>query len=460
MTSHERGPVLLVDDDLHSRQSAAQMLGLAGFEVTALDRAVHALPYLEAGWGGIVLSDVKMPHMTGLQFLDEVQRLDDQVPIILMTGHGDLTMAVQAMRDGAYDFIEKPFSSDLLIDTCARAMEKVLLRQENRDLRRRLQDDRQSGSPILGQSQKIAMLRQRIDMIAQTNVDALIVGETGSGKDLIARHIHEKSPRGEGPFVVVNCAALPEAIFDSELFGHEPDAFPATPTRRIGKIEHAQSGTLLFDDVDHLPLPLQAKLLRVIEERSLERLGSNETIHLDVRILTTTQVDLAALVEKGHFRNDLFYRLSGMIVEAPALRECPEDIIPLLNAFAEEAAQRFDRPFVAFLESHLEACLLHEWRGNVRELRHFAENHILSQGQNSLAMLRLPAEDTNIIVGDATLPQKLEIYEKILITQALNQAQGRIKDALDILGIPRKTLNDKMRKYGLERRSFIANEKK
>ncbi len=448
-----QGPVLFVDDEMHIRLSAKQTLELAGFDVVCLENAEDALKQLEQGWPGIVISDIKMPNMDGLTFMEKAHEVDKDVPIVLITGHGDVTMAVQAMRDGAYDFIEKPFPSELLIDVASRAMEKLSLVKENRELREKLKN--QSGfSSILGKSQPIDHLRNLIGNIAPTDTDVLITGETGTGKEMVARCLHENSARHNGHFVAVNCGAMPDNIFESELFGYEPGAFPGNPNRRVGKIEYSAGGTLFLDEIETLPLTLQVKLLRVLQERSIERLGSNQVIPLNLRIVAASKVDLLEEVSKGNFREDLYYRLSVVLVPTPPLRNWKEDIPMLFQHFAGEAAERFSRDLPGILPAQSQTLATHDWPGNVRELKNAAERFVLSGGQNPLHAPGAPATDTTG-TNHQTLPHKVETFEKGLIMKALEESSGSIKDAMDILGIPRKTLSDKMKKYQLDRTKFI-----
>ncbi|GGF74686.1 Fis family transcriptional regulator [Terasakiella brassicae] len=444
-----KGPVLFVDDELHIRLSAKQTLELAGFDVVCLETAEDALKQIQQGWPGIVISDIKMPNMDGLAFMEAAHKIDRNLPIILITGHGDVTMAVQAMRDGAYDFIEKPFPSDLLNDVAGRAMEKLSLLRENRALREKLKKQSGVSSNFLGKSRPIEYLRNLIANISDTDTDVLVVGETGTGKEMVARCLHDNSSRCNGHFVAVNCGAMPDSIFESELFGFEPGAFPGTTNRRIGKIEYSSGGTLFLDEIEALPMSMQVKLLRVLQERSIERLGSNTVIPLNLRIVAASKANLLDEVEKGNFREDLYYRLSVVVIETPPLRDWREDIPVLFQHFVEEAAQRMSRDANEIKQGQLQALMQHNWPGNVRELKNAAERYVLSGGQNPLTM-RLSSTSSD----EQSLPEKIEAFEKGLIMQALEKSNGSIKDAMEILGIPRKTLSDKLKKYEIDRADF------
>ncbi|SCA56959.1 C4-dicarboxylate transport transcriptional regulatory protein DctD [Candidatus Terasakiella magnetica] len=444
-----KGPVLFIDDEMHIRLSAKQTLELAGFDVVCLESAEDALKQLEQGWPGIVISDIKMPSMDGIMFMEKAHEIDKDIPIILITGHGDVTMAVQAMRDGAYDFIEKPFPSELLTDVAGRAMEKLALIRENKELRAKLKNQSGIAENLLGKSQPIEQLRKLIGNIANTDTDVLIMGETGTGKEMVARCLHENSSRHNAHFVAVNCGAMPETIFESELFGYEPGAFPNNPNRRIGKIEYSSGGTLFLDEIETLPMSMQVKLLRVLQERSIERLGSNTVIPLNLRILAATKTDLLSEVQKGNFREDLYYRLSVVVVSTPPLRKWKEDIPLLFQHFAEEASTRFSRDCPAIREGQTQSLITHNWPGNVRELKNAAERYVLNDGQSPLAQTQEPLEEEN-----QSLAHKVEAFEKGLIMQALEQSNGSIKEAMELLDIPRKTLSDKCKKYEIDKADF------
>jgi len=445
-----KGPVLFIDDELHIRLSAKQTLELAGFDVVCLENAENALKQIEQGWPGIVISDIKMPNMDGLAFMEAAHQIDSNLPIILITGHGDVTMAVQAMRDGAYDFIEKPFPSELLSDVAGRAMEKLALVRENQALKEKLKTHGAINSGLLGKSPPIEHLRELVTNISDTDTDVLIVGETGTGKEMVARCLHDNSSRSNAHFVAVNCGAMPDTIFESELFGYEPGAFPGTSNRRIGKIEYSSGGTLFLDEIETLPMAMQVKLLRVLQERSIERLGSNAVIPLNLRIVAASKADLLEEVQKGNFREDLYYRLNVVMIQTPPLRNWKEDIPLLFQHFAEEAGQRLSRPPAEVKPGQIQALMQHNWPGNVRELKNAAERFVLSGGQNPVHV-RL----SNTSHDDQSLPEKVEAFEKSLIMQALEKTDGSIKDAMEILGIPRKTLSDKLKKYEIDRSDFV-----
>jgi two-component system C4-dicarboxylate transport response regulator DctD len=363
------GPVFLIDDEKHIRVAGAQMLELAGYEVRAFSSPTEALPLLTPEWSGVVISDIKMPDMDGLTFLGRALEIDRDLPLILVTGHGDINMAVNAIRDGAYDFLEKPFSSEHLSDVIKRAMEKRALTLENRSLRRELETQGGGETRIVGNTPPVHRLRGLIAQIADTDTDVLILGETGTGKELVARSLHEQSGRRANNFVAVNCGALPESMIESELFGHEAGAFTGAQKRRIGKFEHANGGTLFLDEIENMPIALQTRLLRALQERCIERLGSNDLIPLDLRIVAATKVDLKEASAEGAFREDLYYRLNVVTLDIPALRDRADDIPLLFQHFVLLGATRYRREPALPNPAQMHRLLDHDWPGNVRELR-------------------------------------------------------------------------------------------
>lgn len=443
--------VLFLDDEPHVRAAGQQTLELAGWHVTCHDDARGALAGLPEDFPGIIVSDVRMPGMDGLAFLAAVQERDPELPIVLITGHGDVTMAVEALKSGAYDFIEKPYPAERLIESVGRALEKRRLVLENRSLRRELEIVDGPGPRLIGRSPAMREVRRRIAAMAATDADVLILGETGTGKEVAARSLHELGPRRTGRFVALNCGAFPETIIESELFGHEPGAFTGATARRIGKLEHASGGTLFLDEIESMPMALQVKLLRALQERSIERLGSNTAIPLDLRVVAATKVDLRKAADDGAFRADLYYRLNVLTLALPPLRDRGDDILLLFHHFATEAAARCGRE-APDLPPHQAARLrAASWPGNVRELRNCAERFVLL---GDLMPDDGPAT-TVAAAGDGTaLPEKVAAFESSLIRDALERSGGDIRAAAEALGVPRKTLYDKLRKYGLDRATF------
>lgn len=444
--------VFFIDDEQHIRLANEQTLDLAGYQVQTFERPELVLPLLNRDWPGVVVCDIRLPGMDGLTFLRQAQQIDSQIPVILITGHGDVAMAVEAMRDGAYDFIEKPFSADRLLDSVRRALSGRSLTLENRRLRLELEIQSAPGPRIIGNTAVMKNLRATIAQIADADADVLILGETGTGKELVARSLHEHSRRNLHQFVPVNCGAVPDNLIESELFGHEPGAFTDAKTARIGRLEHANQGTLFLDEIESMPLQVQVHLLRVLQERAVERLGSNESIPLDMRVVAATKVDLAEHSRKGAFREDLYYRLNVVVLEIPPLRERIEDIPLLFQHFLLVASARYDREVPPAGSDQIRALLSHRWPGNVRELRNIADRYVLlgeNVGYDLERMIHGNDSETAV-----TLPQQVECFEKSLIVQQLALQKGNLKATMEALGVPRKTLYDKMRKYGLDKNHY------
>lgn len=444
--------VIFIDDEKHLRHANRQTLELADLEVECYETAEQGLSLLKTDWPGVVVCDIRLPKMDGLNFLLEAQKIDVDLPVILITGHGDISTAVQAMRDGAYDFIEKPYSSERLVKTVQRALEKRALTLENRSLRRELEAHSAPGPRIIGKTVAMENLRSAIAQVADTGADVLVLGETGTGKELVARSLHEHSNRRTNNFVAVNCGALPETMIESELFGHEAGAFTDAKSQRIGKFEHANGGTLLLDEIESMPLRVQIHLLRVLQERYLERLGSNEQIPIDLRVVAASKVDLRHHAEIGEFREDLYYRLNVVCLEIPPLRSRREDIPLLFHHFLLVAGHRYQKEVPMPTAAHMNSLMAYSWPGNVRELRNLAERYVLLGGNETWS------EDTLLSGGetgqDISLANQVEGFERSLIEQALVAANGSIKDVMSALSIPRKTLSDKMRKYGLDKSDY------
>ena len=437
-------PILFVEDDPAVRLGATPALQLAGLQVRGFGSAESVLPHLVPGFCGILITDVKLPGMDGLQLLEKSQQIDAGLPVILVTGHGDISMAVQAMRLGAYDFIEKPFSPEQLTEVARRAIEKRMLSLEVDSLRRKLEGYAAIEAKIIGRSSAMVRLRRLILDIAGTDADVLVLGETGTGKELVARCLHDYGRRKDGHFVALNCGGMPEALFESEVFGHEPGAFTGAAKRRIGKIEHARGGTLFLDEIETMPMALQVKLLRTLQERQFERLGSNELLPMDCRVIAATKSDLLALAREQQFRSDLYYRLSVVLLEIPPLRERREDIPLLFSHFLLQAALRYDRPVPQVGGEQMQALMAHAWPGNVRELRNAADRYVLGLAEP--------------VQGDAgatrSLDEQVAQFEKHLIQEALAASAGRAAAASELLRLPKKTLYDRMRRLGLSSEDF------
>ncbi|MDD0976757.1 sigma-54-dependent transcriptional regulator [Pseudomonas fontis] len=450
-----RTQVLLVDDDPHLRQALSQTLDLAGLKVMSLSEAQGLAGRIEADWPGVVVSDIRMPGVDGLQLLEQLHALDAELPVLLITGHGDVPLAVQAMRAGAYDFLEKPFASDALLDGVRRALALRRLVLDNRSLRLALSDRQQLSTRLVGHSAAMQRLREQIGALAGTRADVLILGETGAGKEVVARALHDLSGRREGPFVAINAGALAESVVESELFGHEPGAFTGAQKRRIGKFEFANGGTLFLDEIESMSLDVQVKLLRLLQERVVERLGGNQLIPLDIRIIAATKEDLRQAADQGRFRADLYYRLNVAPLRIPPLRERGDDVLMLFQHFADEASNRHGLTQHTLQPAQRATLLRHNWPGNVRELQNVAERFALGL---ELALDGEPgstASPQGLPVGSGNLSEQVEDFERSLIAAELSRPHNSMRSLAEALGIPRKTLHDKLRKHGL---SFAAGD--
>ncbi|MET1067732.1 MAG: sigma-54 dependent transcriptional regulator [Pseudomonas prosekii] len=438
--------VIVVDDESSIRNAVEQWLSLSGFEVQLFSRADECLAQLPAHFPGVILSDVRMPGISGLELLAEVQRRDADLPVILLTGHGDVPMAVEAMRDGAYDFLEKPFSPETLLGSLRRALEKRRLVLENRALHVLADNRAKLDATLLGVSRGLQTLRRQVLDLATLPVNVVIRGETGSGKELVARCLHDFGPRADKPFVALNCAAIPEQLFEAELFGHESGAFTGASGKRIGKLEYADGGTLFLDEIESMPLAQQVKLLRVLQEQKLERLGSNQSIRVDLRIIAATKPDLLDEARAGRFREDLAYRLNVAELRLPPLRERREDIPLLFETFAQQAAERLGRTFAPLSGPQLSHLLSHDWPGNVRELANVAERQVLGLGE---------PEPAAIEPGQSLAAQQ-EAFEAHCLRAALTRHKGDVKAVLEELQLPRRTFNEKLQRHGLSREMFLG----
>ncbi|WP_044873079.1 sigma-54 dependent transcriptional regulator [Pseudomonas sp. LFM046] len=438
-----RTQVLLIDDDPHLRQALSQTLDLAGLKVQALGDAQGVAEKIGNDWPGVVVTDIRMPGIDGLELLRQLHERDPDLPVLLITGHGDVPLAVQAMRAGAYDFLEKPFPSDQLLDSVRRALDLRRLVLENRSLRLALSDRQQLSGRLVGQSPAMQRLRDQIGALAATNADVLILGETGAGKEVVARALHDLSARREGPFVAINAGALAESVVESELFGHEQGAFTGAQKRRIGKFEFANGGTVFLDEIESMSLDVQVKLLRLLQERVVERLGANQLIPLDIRVIAATKEDLRHAADKGRFRADLYYRLNVASLRIPPLRERGEDALVLFQHFADAASSRHGMAPRRLDGSQRALLLTHNWPGNVRELQNAAERFALGL---DLALDNTPV---NLPQVEGGLSEQVDAFERALIAAELTRPHNSLRSVAEALGLPRKTLSDKLRKHNL-----------
>jgi two-component system C4-dicarboxylate transport response regulator DctD len=385
--------------------------------------------------------------MNGLQLFERVRAIDPELPVILVTGHGDIELAVAALKDGAYDFISKPFDPDRLATAVGHAAEKRRLVIENRRLRAAVAEA-PADLPLIGDDPGIRRLRATIRQVADADVDVLVLGETGSGKEVVARLLHDWSRRKARNFVALNCGALPETVLESELFGHEAGAFTGADRKRVGRIEHATGGTLFLDEIESCSPAIQVKLLRVLETREVEPLGTNERRRLDLRVVAATKVDLGDPALRGGFREDLYYRLNVVTLRIPPLRERKGDVPLLFAHFLKRAADRFGRPMPEIGPAVRRHLMAHDWPGNVRELLHFAERTALGLAPEADA----PALAAVPVAG--TLAERVDAFEAELLRDALRRHGGDVRATIEALGLPRKTFYDKLKRHGLQRADF------
>jgi len=438
--------ILIVEDDPHVRLACVQAMQLAGLAVEGVASAEEALPRITEGAVGVVVTDMRLPKADGLSLVKLCQQHDASLPVIMITGHGDVSLAVDAMRSGAYDFITKPFASERLVDVVRRALEKRLLTREVAALRQQLAQRSGIESQLIGQSSAMKAVRKLVLDVAESPVDILIRGETGCGKEMVAQALHNFSHRRDAPFVALNCGGMPDNLLDSEIFGHEAGAFTGAQKRRIGKIEHAQGGTLFLDEVESMPMGMQIKLLRVLQERKLERLGSNQAIDVDCRIVAASKDDLLARSQDKSFRADLYYRLNVVTIELPPLRERREDIPMLMAHFTLLAAQRFNRPQPDLSATQLSALMAHDWPGNVRELRNVADCLVLGVRHAVLDALHTEAPAGT---GGLSLAESVDRFERGLIAAELQRHEGNVARCAEALKMAKTTLHDKIKRLGL-----------
>ncbi len=445
------GTVYLVDDDSQLCKAMRQTLELEGMTVMPFPKAELALDALEEDFDGVIVTDVRMPGMDGLQFFEHVRKIDADLPVILITGHGDVPMAVSALQNGAYDFISKPFPAERMVESVRRALEKRKLVMENRALRRAAEQSIDD-MPLIGQTPAMERLRNTLRHIADTDVDVLVAGETGSGKEVVATALHRWSKkRSQGNFVALNCGALPETVIESELFGHEAGAFTGAQKKRIGRIEYSSGGTLFLDEIESMPPALQVKMLRVLEMREVSPVGSNEERSVDIRVVAAAKVDLGDAEQRKDFREDLYYRLNVVTLSIPPLRERRADIPLLFSHFVSKASSRFGIPVPQISASVSRHLNEHQWPGNVRELGRFAERVVLGlEGGQAAASTPLPRDDVT-----ATLGERMDRQEADIIRETLEKHQGDVAETIAALGIARKTFYDKLQRHNINRSDYV-----
>jgi two-component system, NtrC family, response regulator HydG len=447
--------VLVVDDDTAHRTMLLTLVGGWGYDLLEADDGESAIAVVEAEPIDLVLMDIRMVRVSGIEALQRIKTINPAIPIVLMTAYASVEMAVEALKKGAYDYLIKPLDFDKLRLTLQRALEHIRLKKENQQLRNQLAFGATS-TEIIGSSPAMTRLMETVAQVAASEATVMVTGESGTGKELVATAIHHNSPRKAGPFVKVNCAAITETLLESELFGHEKGAFTGADRRKEGRFVQADGGSLFLDEIGEMPISMQVKLLRVLQERELTRVGGETVIPVDVRLIVATNRDLAQMVADGSFREDLFYRLNVVELKTPPLRERREDI-PLLAAhflahFAEKNRKSVDR----FAPRAMDLLIRYRWPGNVRELMNTIERAVvlarstcLDEDDFTILAEKQPAGDNAAMDGSTLIDVPLETVEKEAIASTLASAGGNKSEAARRLGITRKTLREKLKKYNL-----------
>jgi two-component system nitrogen regulation response regulator GlnG len=459
--------ILVVDDEAEIRSLLGTVLQAKGYEIATAEDGAAAVAAVPRERPAVILLDLSMPRMNGMDALPEIKRLDPEVPVVICTAHADLATAVRAMKLGAYDYLTKPFDVELLVLTVERAAERRRLHSRIEELKRQGQGgslgERMGGGPA------IAQVIQQVGQVAESNFTVLVQGETGTGKELVARAIHQQSPRRQSPFVAVDCGAIPETLVESELFGHERGAFTGAQSRREGHFQLAKGGTLFLDEIGNVPLATQAKLLRALEQREVLPLGGTRAVTVDARIIAATNAELEESVKAGRFRADLYYRLSEFTISLPPLRSRREDIMHLAQRFLDEVSMELRRPVRRISDEAMQMLLHHHWPGNVRELRNvvrkaalLATEVVTPEHVPALAAggapepVRMPAEPAG--GEDLSLREVAELAavqaEREVIRHALQSTKGNKSQAARLLRTDYTTLHAKMKRYGISARDY------
>jgi two-component system response regulator HydG len=461
-TAATAGPpikVLVIDNDPAHAEAMADSLRSIGFECVVATSGSEGAALLDVGTYEIVITDLKMPEMGGLEVLAKCKEVQPDAEVILVTGHGTIESAVEAMQRGAFNYLLKPLDLKQLRAVVENAARSQYLRRANAELHRRL-DERFGFEGVIGNSPQMVDVVNRLQRIAPTDVTVLIQGETGTGKELVAKAIHQNSPRKKRPFVPLNCAALSEHILESELFGHIRGAFTDASNDRQGKFEYANGGTLFLDEVGDMPVPTQIKLLRVLESGEITRVGSNEPVHVDVRILSATNRDLESAVASGAFREDLYHRLKVVTLGLPSLSERREDIPLLVDHFLQEHTKRHNKTIQGISTAARRRLLAYDWPGNVRQLRNVIESMVVVDFDGVLDLDDLPAELAPAANGEPAsagsqdglhdlVGKSLSELESLFIAETLKVTGGNREEAAEMLGIGERTLYRKIKEYGL-----------
>jgi two-component system, NtrC family, nitrogen regulation response regulator NtrX len=455
----QKAHLLIVDDEANTLASLSRAFRLAGHEATVCDNAAKALELARTQSFDLILSDVVMPGKDGLTLLEELKAQGVITPVIMMSGQAHIEMAVRATKLGALDFLEKPISTEKLLLTVSNVLRLQRLESENRQLRQRL------GKPeMIWSSDTMRKVMAQVDRAAASETRVCILGETGTGKELVARTLHEHSPRSAGPFVTLNCAAIPAELIESELFGHEKGSFTGAGARHLGKFEQAEHGTIFLDEIGDMPLAMQAKLLRVLEESEVERIGGDHPIRVDVRVIVATHRSLEALVKEGKFRQDLFHRVYVFPLVLPPLRDRREDIPALIEHFAAQVCAQNGWKPVPFSADAIEALQAYTWLGNVRELRNVIERLMLLSTEEGVdsdtvkrAIPQLYEADAPVNVSSGGLSDRVQQFEREVILAELKRCKNHVTNTAKALGLERSHLYKKAEQLGIDLR-YIRQE--
>lgn len=444
--------IYVVDDERIIRVSLADELKDAGYEVFEFAHASSALIQMNTISPDIVITDLKMPDINGIEFLERIKKINPAIFVVLMTAYSTVSTAVEAMKLGAYDYVEKPFDNEKILLIIERIIELKQVKDENKELKIKLKQNYDFSSYV-GESARVNEIFDLVKIVATKSTSVLLIGETGTGKELLTNIIHYNSSRSKKPLIKVSCAILNREIFESELFGHEKGAFTGAISEKIGRFEMASGGTLYLDDIDDIPLDMQVKLLRALEEREIERVGGSKIIKVDIRLIASTKKDLRKMVDEGKFREDLFYRLNVFPIQLPSLREKPEDIVRLtkhfVSIYSEDGEKQIDNEVLDVLKKY-------PFPGNVRELKNLSERLTLLSTDNKIDIEIIPYEikfpnfkQSCFIFDNKTLNEILEEVEKNAVISALDKSHGNKAKAADLLGLPASTLKSKITKFKL-----------
>jgi len=458
--------ILVVDDEPNYRLILSELIGDEGYRVLTAEGADQAMNIIRESDLDLVITDMRMPGRDGMDLLRDTKKLNPDLPVIMVTAFGDVDKAVAAMQAGAYSYLTKPFNNDELLVNIRKAVEHYQLLKENYRLKKEV-SGRYSFANMIGKNRRMQEIYNLIEKVAPTDTSVLITGESGTGKELVARAIHFNSPRRDGPIISINCAGLPEQLLESELFGHEKGAFTGANALRKGRFELADGGTIFLDEIGEMPMTLQPKLLRVLQEKTFERVGGSQTLRVDVRIVAATNRNLKEEVSRGNFREDLFYRLNVLNIHLPPLRERRDDIPLLVDHFIGKFAERLNMPELKITHEALRELTTRDWEGNIRELENTIERAAILCNNNSIEVEDVTGgeergherEGTAVVSDDilgsfsGRLPDILDTIEKKLIEAALKEANNIQAHAAEKLGITKSLLQYKMKKYRISKKS-------